>query len=223
MLSQRNLFRGPRVSRGFSLIELMVAITIGLIVLAGATTVIVAISQSNSETIQSTRLTQELRTLATVIANDVKRARRMDDPLAKVGQGAPCVAGEPCYAITPAYVAPPAAPTPAASCITYGYTGTAGDSNRGVRNYVAIGRFGSPGSVKLHQATAPFAGCPINGSTGTPLNSPQIDITALSFKPVSPGQIDLSITGKLRTGSAYTNSITRTFVQPIFIRSGPAN
>lgn len=219
-LNPRPSLRAAAAIRGFSLIEMMIAITIGLIVVAGATTLIVAINQSNSDMIQSTRLTQELRALAAVIANDVKRARRLDDPLAKVGQGAPCVVGEPCYAITPAYAAPPAAAAEAA-CITYGYTGTIG--SRAANNYLAIGhRPGSPGRVMLYQqAAGPFAGCP--ATDGTVLNSPQIDITNLTFTRVAPGQVDLRISGRLRTGSASMSGITRTFVQPIFIRSGPAN
>lgn len=219
-LSQHELFRAGSVMRGFSLIEMMVAMAIGLIVMAGAITVIVAISQSNSETIQSTRLTQELRALATVIANDIKRARHLNDPLAKVGQGAPCQPStEPCYVLTPAYAAPPL-PAATAPCLTYGYTGTT--SSPGAYNYRAIGRSGSPGSVVLYQqTTAPYGACPNAG--GQALNSPQIDITDLTFTRVAPGQVDLSITGQLRTGSASMNAIRRTFVQPVFIRSGKAN
>src|ERR1700746_1214039 len=76
-----------RLSRGFSLIELMISVTIGLIVMAGAVSLIVSIDQSNSESIQSTRLTQELRALAGVIADDLKRTKRLYDPIADVAQG----------------------------------------------------------------------------------------------------------------------------------------
>src|SRR5260221_878874 len=75
-------------AQGFSLIEMMVSIVIGLLVMAGATTLIVAINQANATTIESSRLTQELRTTLEVIANDLRRARRLDDPVGVMGQAA---------------------------------------------------------------------------------------------------------------------------------------
>jgi type II secretory pathway pseudopilin PulG len=77
----------PARVRGFSLIEMMVATSVGMIVVAGAVTLIVAISHANSETIQSTRINQGMRTLASVIGEEIRRARRLHDPIAYVGQG----------------------------------------------------------------------------------------------------------------------------------------
>ena len=105
MLNQIN-YSNRRSVRGFSLIELMISVTIGLIVAAGAVKLIVAIDQANSETIQSTRLTQEVRGLANLIAADLKRVQRVSDPIAEVGQGtnANCLSAasqvtpaQPCY------------------------------------------------------------------------------------------------------------------------------
>ncbi len=59
----------------------------------------------------------------------------------------------------------------------------------------------------------------ITGGTETQINSNQINITALTFTYVNPGEIDLSMTGRLLSGDTYTKTISRTFVQPIFIRS----
>jgi hypothetical protein len=36
----------------------------------------------------------------------------------------------------------------------------------------------------------------------------------------SCSEIDLSLTGNLRSGDPYMNAISRTYTQPIFIRSG---
>ena len=70
--------------RGFSLIELMVAMVAGLLVSGAAIALIVAMIKSNAETIRATRLTQELRTTAEVIARNLRRARSVTDPIANV-------------------------------------------------------------------------------------------------------------------------------------------
>jgi Tfp pilus assembly protein PilW len=235
--------------RGFSLIEMMVSIVIGMIVALGAVSLIVAIDRSNSETIQSTRLNQELRSIAAVISNDLKRARRIDDPIAKVGQGTnACVsaAPEPCFAIGPS----PADP----ACITYGYSGTSGSTN--TKNYRAIRRTvdaGGNGSIVLAADTS-AVDCT---SAGTQLNSAQVDITGLclayntgvvsggnlvgttcpvctsssclctggaaAVPAVGTEEIDVCIAGRLRTGDTYTQTITRSILQPVFIRSISVN
>lgn len=101
-----------RSARGFSLIELMVSITIGMIVAAGAVYLIVAIDQSNSETIQTTRVHQELVTLSSVMADDIRRARRLHDPVTYVGQSATSNAAFDFI------------DTSTANCIVYGYQDT---------------------------------------------------------------------------------------------------
>lgn len=71
--------------RGFSLVELMISIVLGAILLAATLTLVVSVMRSNAETIQSTRLTQELRTLVEVIGREAERARLMADPMANIG------------------------------------------------------------------------------------------------------------------------------------------
>jgi len=234
MLGSRHPVTALAVMRGFSLIEMMVSIVIGLIVAAGAVSLIVAIDQANSETIQSTRLTQELRTLATVISNDVKRARRIDDPIGMVGVGStnacattPKTPAQPCYPLTPS--------SGSASCMTYGYSGTA--STASLYNYHSV-RLSTNGAVMLSQltfdpnavaagtalpTTAAITNCTssggITGGTETQISSSSINITSMTFTYVNAGEIDLSITGKLLAGDTYSKTISRTFTQPIFIRS----
>ena len=236
--------------RGFTLIEMMVAIVIGMIVVGGAVALIVAINQANSETIQSTRLTQELQALASVIADDVKRARAVTDPIGMVSSGsatacvtAPTAPTQPCYPITPT--------AGSANCITYGYSGAASAGNvynaGGVLtssylyNYrsIRLVTSGGVGTVNLSQLTfdpttgivtppgaagtiptaAAITACPITGGAETAISSKEINITALTFTYVNSGEIDLSLTGKQLAGDTYTNNISRTFTQPIFIRS----
>jgi len=195
MLSLRHIRSSRRQMRGFSLIEMMISIVIGMIVAAGAITLIVAINQSNSETIQSTRLTQELRTLASVIAEDIKRTRRIDDPVAMVGQGTstacpttPKTPAQPCYPIYTIKISANSATVP--SCLTYGYSGTAANpawynyhSVRLASNSVIMDQLAfDPSTAGTSLPTITAANCPaVTGTTSFTLSSSEIKITSLCF------------------------------------------
>jgi prepilin-type N-terminal cleavage/methylation domain-containing protein len=257
-----------RLSRGFSLIELMISVTIGLIVAAGAVSLVVSIDKSNSESIQSTRLTQELRALAGVIADDLKRTKRMYDPIADVGQGSttncPTASAslktplQPCYTFS----TQPSGAT-ATKCVTYGYTGSI--SGTTVYNYRSVRRAvdgSGVGSIVLDQNVAidgstagtslltstQQATCPIPSSTSYTLSSAQVDVTSVCFSSFADGktcyfntsdntcelnttavvapsanEVDICIAGKMRAGDTYTKTITKAFVQPVYIRSMSVN
>jgi len=225
---------GPTFARrrGFSLIEMMVAVVIGMIVMGGAVSVIVAIDQANTETIQSTRINQELRALASVIGDEIKRARRMHDPLFYVGQSGTAATFDIVNTAT-------------AGCIVYGYQDAPlnDSTTSAVNNYEAIylKTTGGVGSVVFVKDTAPV-GCTTDGKT---LNSTQLNVTDLKFFCVSTdgtnvsdvantsaadtttvqescSEIDMSLTAKLSSGDKYEKTISRTYVQQIFIRSGAA-
>jgi prepilin-type N-terminal cleavage/methylation domain-containing protein len=249
----------PRPVRGFSLIELMISVTIGLIVAAGAVTLIVAIDQSNTETIQSTRLTQELRALAGVIADDIKRTRRVNDPVAMVGQGSakacpttPTTPNQPCYTVKTHKLSANSATIP--SCLTYGYSGTS--ASQSVFAYRSVRKSGTnlvmdqatfdPNAVAAGTslpATAAAEACPITvtGATAYTLNSTEVSIAsfcvsqsgdagscyfdsstnkcALNTTAPVGNEIDVCIAGQLPGGDTYTKTLTRAFVQSIFVRS----
>lgn len=60
--------------RGFSLVELMVGITVGLIVLAGVASFFASYLSSNRQMIQMARLDQEMRSAMDILVRDLKRA-----------------------------------------------------------------------------------------------------------------------------------------------------
>lgn len=64
----------PRGQRGFSLVELMVALVAGLIVSAAALSFFFSSMVSNGKYVQSTRVTQELRNSLDLISRDLRRA-----------------------------------------------------------------------------------------------------------------------------------------------------
>ena len=225
MLSMPSRLGGKAAIRGFSLIEMLIAIVIGLIVVAGAVVLILSINQANSQTIQYTRVNQELRSLADVITNEIKRTRRLHDPISSVSQGS--TVNGPVDLVDAS----------AGNCILYGYQDTTindpSSSADAVNNYRVIS-FNSS-SVKIYSTTdATKWTCANANASGTALNSPQIKITSLTFScPTGMGttaakevcnEIDLTIQGQLTTGElgdkSGFNSITRSYTQPIYIRSG---
>lgn len=66
--------QASRRAAGFSLVELMIALVVGLIVLGAVLTFTVTMLRSYSENIRSTRLTQELRTSMNLISRELRRA-----------------------------------------------------------------------------------------------------------------------------------------------------
>lgn len=65
---------------GFTLIELMVAMVLGLIVIGAVLALSLSMIRANNQTIQATRLTQELRATATVITSELQRAGSAENP-----------------------------------------------------------------------------------------------------------------------------------------------
>ncbi len=61
-------------SGGFSLVEMMVAIVAGMIVVGAVLAFTISSLRSNTEYVQSTRLTQELRNSMSLVSNDLRRA-----------------------------------------------------------------------------------------------------------------------------------------------------
>lgn len=64
----------PRKHNGFSLVELMIAITVGLVIVTGVLTLFLSAVRSNSDNLKATRLNQELRTAMAVMVRDIRRA-----------------------------------------------------------------------------------------------------------------------------------------------------
>lgn len=196
-------------SRGFSLVELMVAMVLGLIVVGAVVALVVAIIRSDRQTLQSTRLTQELRATLSVIVNDMRRARSVDDPLST----ALIPTGNPYGAVS----------TATAACAIYAYDGAINGPWHVVR--LDAGRVVLQGS-----ATRPVS-C-VLGSTPFVLGSDQIEITALSFTPTTTAtnppqasnesivrEFTVTIAGRLVDDDAQLRGITRTMSQTVYVRA----
>ena len=108
--------RHHSASAGFTLVELMVAMVLGLIVIGAVLALVLSMIRANNETIQATRLTQELRATAAVITSELQRAGSSANPF-NLTQTAALGAID----------------TATAGCIVYNYSNTAGTTiNRAI-------------------------------------------------------------------------------------------
>jgi len=193
-----------RRSGGFSLVELMVALVVGLIVVGAVLALITAIMKSNRETLQSTRLNQELRATMAVIAGDLRRSRGVGDPLTI----ATSAGGNPYKVID----------TSTAGCAVYAYDGAPDGDCRAI----SVGT----GAVWLGAAAPTGGACAVDcddAKGGTQLNSDQVVISRLEFTPESASatvrEFEITIEGHLVDTNPDVSAITRTLTQKIFVRS----
>lgn len=73
--------------RGFGLVELMVSIVIGLIALAGITSLVVATMRANTDNLGMTRLTQDMRAVMQLVTRDLRRAAYDQNAIRDFGSG----------------------------------------------------------------------------------------------------------------------------------------
>jgi type II secretory pathway component PulJ len=191
------------------MVELMVAMVVGLIVVGAVLALVVSITKSNRQTLQSTRLNQELRATLGVISSDLRRARSVTDPLTT----AKAIGGNPYKAVS----------TANANCVIYAYDGAINGPWHVIK---LVG-----GKVVLQGATTKPANC-TGGATPTPLGSDQVEITALTFSPSTTSttppvatdeslvrEFTVSLTGRLVDQDAQLSGVTRTMSQSVFVRS----
>jgi len=194
---------------GFSLVELMVALVAGLIVVAAVLALVLAVMKSNRQTLQATRLNQELRATLAVIANDLRRARSVDDPLST----AMVVDGNPYKAVS----------TATGSCVIYAYDGAID----GPWHVIKL----ASGTVVMQGAASKPANCSPSG-TPVALGSDQVEITELLFTPTTTAatppqatdesivrQFTVTISGRLLDADTQLSGITRTMSQAVYVRS----
>jgi Tfp pilus assembly protein PilW len=210
----RKPFQSPSTALGLSLVELMVAMVAGLIVAGAAVALIVAILKSNAQTLRATRLTQELRTTAEVIARDLRRSRSVTDPIANVGAGTLL---KDCNSVVPA-----TGTGTTATCATFGYdcnANSAGALTTGT--FKAIGLAG--GKVRIASSAIAIPACP-TATTGVQVSSDTITITGLNFTALTtPADgYTVQLTGRF-TNDPSATPLTRSITQEVRIRSAAVN
>jgi len=207
MLNIRRLPSHP--VQGFSLVELMIALVVGMVVSGAAIALVVSIMKSNADTIRATRLTQELRTTAEVIGRDLRRARSVQDPVANVGAATVLNA---CNTISPAS----SDPSPSGTCITYAYDCDKPSSGSTTGTFRAVGL--AAGKVRLANSSSATPSCP-SATTGTQLSSDAITITGLTFTALNSDGYTIRVTGRFTNDPSSTNPLLRSITQEVRVRS----
>lgn len=183
-----------RQQAGVTLIEMMIALVVGLIVTGAVLALVVSIMQSNNETIQSTRLTQELRSLADIMTLEMRRARGLADPLANVGTGG---AASECDI----------APVASSTCLRVGYA----------CNVVAgTGQFRTFSFSNNQLLLGTSTTAPVACNAGTALDSNELVLDSVVMTGAADGSVAVALTGHLATDNASTQ---RTLTRTIWPRS----
>lgn len=151
----RTLKPSPAAQRGFSLIELMVALVVGLIVAGALLAFTVSSVRANAEYVRAARLTQELRTIGQFVDSELRRAGYDEDSLAYVAG----TTATKFSAFSPILLDT----TAGANCVIYAYDrapGTAGSIDpgnqevRGIRRSTATVNGKTVGVVEVAESSA---------------------------------------------------------------------
>ncbi|WP_170113442.1 PilW family protein [Ahniella affigens] len=216
---------------GFTLTELMVALTLGLLVIGSATALLVATLDANGRNIRATRLTQEIRAISDVVSAELRRARYHPDALLNLGENGDDDDGDGrvtrldnIFATNPfetirvsgqGQIDDGDATTIDGSCIQFAYGAANGDAF----HTISLVQIGDRGVVRMNRQANSFPAC----GTGANLSSAQVDIDVLAFNfDAADSQTDpdydtirVSIRGRL-VGDPDTR---RQFVESIRLRA----
>lgn len=175
----------PNKVGGFTLVELMIAMVLGLIVIGAVLALSLSMIRANSDTISSTRLTQELRATSAVVTSELQRAGGVANPFDLAG------------AATMGDI-----DDDTAGCIIYSYSFQDGANVETVEQ--AISRSG----------TAIYVGDAC-GAGGQKLSSDKVSITGLAFDCTGKSiTMTLSGEMKLSKGETVSREYTQTIFVP---------
>lgn len=221
-----------RAQKGFTLVEMMVALVAAMVVSAAVLSFAFVTMKTNGEYVQSTRLTQELRNSLDLMTRELRRSGYNNDALGGLTAGTQSDFGKILIS---------------GSCIIYSYAKDGSTSSttpsaalgeiRGIRRITATVAGRSVGIVEFADSSvaSPAAKPTCGGSSPTYTGNPPygcnsttgwcamsdpttLDVTALSFTDnrstvgTSPNQVQLrdigvSITGRLAGNTDYTRDM----------------
>lgn len=151
---------------GFTLIEIMIALILGLIVVGATISIYIAVVSSSSNIIKSARLNHDMESVMTLMINDIKRAGYW---------GGANVAAD--SRVNPFTTGNANIQIPSANCILYSYDAD-GDSNPEDNEYYGFKLENN--SIKIRKTGTTTADC-ANGTWEEFIVGDQLNITALQF------------------------------------------
>lgn len=176
-----------RLHSGFSLVELMVALTIGLFILLGLTTFLSNNLRSSAQLAAATRLNQEMRAIMTLMSRDLRRAGYWGNATSGIGATV-ALYSNPFDAIDVA----------TAGCILYSYDL---DENGTLTGSEQFGFLLDSGTVKARSTSSGSPSC-ASGAAWQPLSDPNtVTYSSLTFQ--------VSSTKNYITGTAGPNATQR--------------
>lgn len=190
--------------KGFSLIELMVGMGVGLIMLAAVIALTVSILRTNADSVTVARLTQEGRAIGDLFSRELRRARYSGNYLAFVGSEGAVANNFESINI------------PSGDCIIFGYD--ADDDGAVDTNEIKVFTLRNEAVYFAQYATYVAANC--NDANALRISSPDVQVTDLLFARdtganPNPNRIDVSF----RLALTGTAEVTRRFDQAIQVRN----
>lgn len=211
----------PKINNGFTLIELMISLVIGLIIIAAIITMYIAMIRSNSDNLKSIRLNQDLRSLMSLMNRDIRRAGANRNAAADVISTPPT---NPFSDITSGtrFTIDDDTDLTSGNCITYSYDSDEASELYGFRlGSTAIGGT----NIGTVETRANGALCSSTSDWQTLSDPNLVNITQLQFLktptpnppsgPITIEQVEIRLTGELRQDS----TVTRTIVETVKIRN----
>lgn len=188
---------------GISLIEMMIAMLVGLIIVAATIGIFITSLKSNSDTLKMVRLNQELQAASTLMARDFRRAGYWGTP-----------------ATANAYAAE--TDTSNANCMLFAYDVDSDGLAGGAMDYIGykwvddgLGTSGSEGHLEIKVSATDFDVC--TGTGWNPITDNNVVLISqptFTVVPVTVGgattftSIELTLTGMLTADETVSRTIT---------------
>ena len=148
--NNRNRALNPRhAERGISLLETLIAMALGLLVVAGVLQFVARLVEGNTSTLKVTRLEQDVRTLMDIMLQDIRRSGHFSESGSDLGAPVKFIQDQP---TAPMIDGQPLRDGLVGSSMTYAYRDTDGK--------LVSGRFAhdvKAGTILMHTGTASAA------------------------------------------------------------------
>lgn len=138
--------RISRNQRGFTLLETLIAMALGLMVLVGVLQFVSRLVEGNTTTLQVTRLEQDVRTLMDMMVQDIRVAGQFPEAASDIGSPARFITDQP---TVPTLDGQPLRSGQRGSALTYAYKETDGKLISGRFSHDA-----KAGTILMHTGTA---------------------------------------------------------------------
>lgn len=211
---------------GFTLVELLVGMVIGMVVLAAVTQVMVSSNNTNLDTLRMVRFNQEMRSVMNLMTSDLRRGGFNGFAVSQIGQGS--VLASPFAGLTIDDVAVDAAnPSPlTGTCLRYSYddsSNAATNADGALNGSEQYGFRFNGGAVQRHTTAATCADAGWQALTDTT----NLTVTALTFtltdnlvcEGTSNGIHVQSVTISFTAASPLVTGLARTLTETVRTRN----